>query len=855
MKSFFKGSVSLVVLTAVTGTTKSYAALDELVVTARKRTENLQDVPLSVQAFSGEQLAKQGLKNLEDYARLIPSLTYSAWQPGASIVVFRGVTTTAESFNGTSSTALYLDEMPIQSEGTNPEVRLVDMERLEAVSGPQPTTYGASSQSGTLKYVTKKPDLAEFGGFVDTSLSFMEEGEESYDINGAINIPIVEDKFAIRLVGFQSKEGGYVDNVRGSSADTHAFFRPGENAAFDFAFDPNSGVSPATRTNINNADVTEDDIGDVETTGGRLSAKLQINDDWSVTAMAMFQNMDVDGFDSFDPSIGDLKQVRFKKESRKDDWYLSTLTFEGDLGFADFTASSGYMKREIVYNLDTSAYNQQFAKDGMYLNAQDVYNAFRASSNPAQYSATAYTAYNASYMMGISSWSPSISFGAYSAAYVATGFKDVRALSTNDDEQKRFSQELRLTSKDTGRFSWMAGAFYEKYEEEFTFRSKVDDFDESLAGYLIANYYSVEVGEPGVNYFGFSSEDQEQWAVFGELGYDITDRLNLLIGARYFEVEQENRYLGISSDGNAAFACSFVDPTDEDSGCLTDGAGNPLPKSESSKESGVTTLITATYEVNDDVLTYFTRSEGFRAGGVNILRPASTAPRRYDSDLVTNYELGVKSTLWDGRAILNVSLYRMIWEDMQLNVEDPTLDFGFSSILVNAGEAEIDGVEINGSIELTDSFKIDGALSYVDATVTEDVTLAGAQIVRKGDELPLSPDWKISFGAEYGFPVANFDSDGYVRFDYTYVGEQLNATRGSLLLTSSETNRSSIVTQPEYDIGSLTLGMENESWSMSLAVNNIWDERPVLFTPPQFGDGRVYTARPREFTVNFRKNF
>ena len=206
---------SLAVGAAPAVAAQEVAALEEIIVTARKRSENLQDVPISVQAFSADAIAKQGIRTLEDYARLIPSLTYSSWLPGASIVVFRGVTTTADAFSGTSSAATFFNEMPITSQGQNPEVATVDMERIEAVSGPQPTTYGASAQSGVLKFVTAKPDLAEFGGFVEVAGSYLPEGDPGYDLQGAVNIPLIEDKLALRVVGKQSEVGGFVDNISG----------------------------------------------------------------------------------------------------------------------------------------------------------------------------------------------------------------------------------------------------------------------------------------------------------------------------------------------------------------------------------------------------------------------------------------------------------------------------------------------------------------------------------------------------------------------------------------------------------------------------------------------------------------
>ena len=291
---------SIAVTAAPAAVAQEVAPLDEIIVTARKRTESLQDVPISVMAFSADAIAKQGIKSLEDYARLIPSLTYSSWLPGSSIVVFRGVTVTADAFSGNSSAATYFNEMPITSQGANPEVALVDMERLEAVSGPQPTTYGASAQSGVLKFVTAKPDFSEFSGYVDVSVSAMEEGDAGYDFQAVAKIPLIEDELALRVVGYHSREGGYVDNIRGSTADTHdwtAVFEdsfPGPSA-YPGGFGPPSNIAHITKTNH---DVAEDNIGDIETQGLRLTAAWALNEDWLVTGLYQYQGMHVDGIAS-----------------------------------------------------------------------------------------------------------------------------------------------------------------------------------------------------------------------------------------------------------------------------------------------------------------------------------------------------------------------------------------------------------------------------------------------------------------------------------------------------------------------------------------------------------------------------
>ena len=830
------------------------AAIDEIIVTARKRSENLQDVPMSVMAFGADAIAKQGIKSLEDYARLIPSLTYSSWLPGSSIVVFRGVTVTADAFSGNSSASTYFNEMPITSQGATPEVSLVDMERLEAVSGPQPTTYGASAQSGVLKFVTAKPDLSEFGGYVDVSGSAMKEGAASYDFQAVVNIPLVEDKFALRAVGYQSLEGGYVDNIVGSTADTHdwgpAFnSRPGRTA-YRGGFRRPTLLDHVTKTN---QDVAEDDIGDIDTLGLRLTAAWLLNDDWLVTGLYQYQDTSVDGISSWHPEFGDLNQIRFKKETKDDDWYITTLVIEGDLGFADFTAASGYMNRDIVYDLDSSTYLHQFqGVGGVYYNALDV--AYFGTVYESTYTVDI-PAYNGS----ITGWMPHPG----GTTYIITELTDNTSRMVDDFRSERFAQALRLTSKNEGqRYQWMVGGFYERYEDDYVFRGFVDDFGDSLAGTIIERQSGFVIRNPGQSWYGRGNTVEKQWAVFGEFGLNITDHVNILLGVRYFEAEADNTNLTLNADGTQSQNCL------EDSlGVCILSASNVTPDNRigtagatnKSKDDGTLPVLTVTYTVNEDVLTYFTMSQGFRTGGTNIIRAVSTASDRYDADTLVNNEIGLKTTLMDGRLVLNMAAYHMIWEDIQLVAADPTIDFGWGQVTVNAGEAEINGFETNFAFAATDRLRFDGSFSYTDSEVTEGATIGEdffgdpIPVISAGEELPLSPDLKISLGAEYNFPVGS--NDAYVRLDYSYVDEQTNATQGSTLLTSSGLLRGTITTMPSYSLANLKIGMEGDIWGVSLAVNNITDKRAVTYVPTRWTDGRLYSVRPRELTANFRLYF
>jgi len=207
----------------------------------------------------------------------------------------------------------------------------------------------------------------------------------------------------------------------------------------------------------------------------------------------------------------------------------------------------------------------------------------------------------------------------------------------------------------------------------------------------------------------------------------------------------------------------------------------------------------------------------------------------------------------DGRFVFNVAAYSMVWEDMQLVAADPTIAGGWAQVTTNVGEAEIKGVEANFALAASERWTFDGAVTFTDSEVTEGGSIVDTVVISVGEQLPLSPELKGSLGVEYGFPVGN--SDGYLRLDYSYVGEQTNATQGSTLLTSSDNLRGEITNMPSYSLGNLVLGWGNESWSVRFAVNNVTDERAVTYVPTRWTDGRLYSVRPREFTMNFRKNF
>jgi len=307
--------------------------LDEIIVTATKREMNLQDIPQSIQAFSEEDIKKLGLTNMADYMKAIPSMSTVAVSPGRNEVVFRGVSTGEGAWRIESGSAVYLGDIPMTSATQAVDPKTVDVARIEALPGPQGTLFGSSSQSGALRIIPNQADTSGGYGAIDVAGTYMSKGSPGHSVEGFVNLPLVEDKLAVRVVLFDSKSGGYIDNVLGENVFT-------------------------TDTN---ADVVEEDFNEWEQTGGRIAALWNISDEWNVELMYMNQSQTALGDWKSDPNregVGDLEIVRFHKDIREDDWWLVALTIACDVGFAEFKSVTSVMDREIFYDFDSTVYGQ-----------------------------------------------------------------------------------------------------------------------------------------------------------------------------------------------------------------------------------------------------------------------------------------------------------------------------------------------------------------------------------------------------------------------------------------------------------------------------------------------------------------
>ena len=307
--------------------------LEEIIVTATKREENMQDLPQSIQAFGTEDIKTLGLSNMREYKKSIPSLSTVQNSPGRSEVVFRGVSTGSGEWRTDSGTAVYLGDIPMTSATQSVDPRLVDIQRIEALPGPQGTLFGSSSQSGALRIIPNVPDHSSAYGEVNTGVSTINKGGKSHYVEAFANTPIIEDKLSIRTVVFDSKDGGYIDNVFGTNI---------------FSDDDNSNV-------------VEKDFNEWEQKGARVTALWSVNDSWDVNLMVMQQDQHSKGdwlSDPGAPGLDDLEIVRFHKDDRRDKWWIAALNLTGDLGFAELSLTSSYLDREITYEFDSNVDGQ-----------------------------------------------------------------------------------------------------------------------------------------------------------------------------------------------------------------------------------------------------------------------------------------------------------------------------------------------------------------------------------------------------------------------------------------------------------------------------------------------------------------
>ena len=776
----------------------------EIIVTAQKREENLQDVPISVQAIGTRRLDQLNISDFQDYAKQLPSVSFQASQSGGTVVYMRGIATGGPAEGNHSgqlpSVGTYLDEQPVTTIGGALDVHIYDIARIESLAGPQGTLYGASSQAGTIRIITNKPDTDSLYGRVDGELNKVAHGDMGGSLEGMINVPI-NDRMAFRAVAFYQRDGGFIDNVAASRTYCGT-------TLFDSGGNPTGCIRDGIT--VNNSAFVDDNINDSKIYGGRAALKIDLDDNWTVTPTIMHQYAKYDGFYAYHPEAGDLNAERFRNEYRRDKFTQAALTIEGKVFNFDVTYAGAYMRRPTYSITDYTDYADAY--DAMY-----------------------------EYTGGLAYW--------FYYQDAAGNTIDPRQYVEGSDNFKKMSHEIRVASPQDERFRVLAGAFYQRQTNDIYQNYLIDNLGPDV---------SVN-GWPGTLWLTLQERKDKDWALFGEASFDLTPQITLTAGGRLFKYD--NSLFGFAGFGknpnfdedtggappNAAGGSSGVRRcltvnglqllADEDSPLAPGGVsgtpctnvgnvvdGGAVPRR--SKGDGFTHRLNAQYKPNDDMMFYATWSRGFRPGGINR-QPNAPA---YDPDYLTNYELGWKTTF--GPVRWNGAIYHQLWKSFQFSF----LGENSLTVIQNGRDAKVNGIETDVSY-VAGGLTLNAAAAYTNARTKQAVCFVSLDddpdcgtlfvnapadptddvqdyIVTPEDaRLPVTPKFKASATARYAWPV--WSGRAHVQGVISYRGSARVDTR--------------------YNIGGPTTPLDPESYFGRIRASTLVD----TFLGYSWGD---YTA-------------
>ena len=832
---FFLTTFVLVNASAFTGFLMS--EIEEVVVTARKKTESLQDVPLSVSALRESALDEKGISVFEDYLLQLPSVTAGGSGPGTSTIYIRGLASTTPNLTTAGVAGLapnvsfYLDEQPLAQPGRNLDVYAADMARIEVLAGPQGTLFGASSQAGVVRMITNKPVIGETSGNVEVESRFMPDGDSGAKVELVGNMPIGEST-AARLVAYRDKKGGYIDQVAGTlDVSQSARFRPAGTIRQNGlpvnssrgGFQAGADLSGAT---LNKAGaIIKDDANELTYEGFRASVAHEINESWDALFTVAQQTIEADGVFFVDPTLGDLEIQRYTEDKIEDEYDNMSLTLEGSIGDLEVVYAGAYTDRTTDQMVDYTDY--LFV--GQYL---------------PYYICDYYVTYTSNAPGNV----PTGTCGAPNLLVDSTTNLEVT------------SHEFRINADLSDTTSLTAGVFISDTEltelNLFNYPTSVENDITYAANYPLTNtsatgsinnaspgWYSAGPFSEPVIFFNDLRRTDEQRGIFGELSFATSDSTELSIGARWYDIEVD-----FEGSANSSFGNGFGNTDQQKYGSnlsaqYAPGNSNGYP--DKAETDGVIGKVTYSWKPNDDSMYYLTWSEGFRPGLLN--RPAGrtnsdgsyTIPAAIDSDEITNYEFGWKSVLQDGQLRFNGSLFFVDVSGLQSTIFDPSIVNLFFSD--NAADAEIKGVEGDFIYYTETGLILSGAFSLLDTEITKSLIPTGDIIV--GQELAFAPGFQgnISARKEWDLEAGN---TGYWQAQFTMSDKSYSDIMAP--------NRAE---QDSYNLLNLRAGITNDDWFAEVYVDNATDERAEISNTFVFDRQRVAIIRPLTVGLRYKLKF
>ena len=863
-----------------TGTNGSADELQTITVTAQRRTENIQDVPISIQAFTGQALQQLNVSTFDDYIKYLPNVSAASNGPGQNEVFMRGLSAGAQASQGSGTTgifpnvAIYLDNQSGQLPNRNLDIYAADIDRIEVLEGPQGTLFGAGAEAGTIRYITNAPKLDVTEGSVKAGYGVTAGGDPNTDLTAVLNLPLIEGIMAVRAVIYDDHRGGYINNVpatfarKNTDIGIHYANYPAVNGQCPDG-QPNGGycVPPGSPT-ANNNSLTGSAINPVTYQGMRVEALYKFNDDWDFLLTQSYQDMNSQGVFYQQPNASDgaalqpLEVTLFNPSYDKDRFENTAWTLNGKFGALKVVYTGGYLVR----NVDQVGDYTNYAR-GVYADYYQCYGP--GSGGDASLKSTCY--------------SPS-------------------AVWHDAERNENMSHEFRLSTPDDWRVRGIVGAFYEDnklYDQiDWMYKNIPACTSNGAPGTpgntgCLSNIGTVPgatVQNPGVQsdnsaFYGDTLREVKQGALFASVDYDLIPKvLTITLGTRHFRFEN-------SSQGSVTTSFYCFEQGTPPGGCSND-AYNLNSRNLRDTEAGNKSRANLTWHITPDVMVYYTYSQGFRPGGFNFSggspyiygpdgKTQYSLPDSYRSDSLTNNEIGWKTEFFDHRLQWNGAVYRENWDNVQIAFFDPGLT-GNLFFNTNGQDFLVKGLETSLVARVTAGLTLQGAASWNQSRQTNSPVLIdnnpqsanyGKAITQScgstgancspvtdpfgpiGSPSANSPPIQFSLRARYDWNMNDYDA--FVQFGATHAGHSFTQAGSNPAIATG-----GIVTtdrlrfeDPAYSTYDASLGVAKDAWNAQLYGQNLSNSNASVFTNSDQFIVAQTALRPRIIGVSFGYKF
>jgi len=857
--AILSGSAAMTMVHAATETdTSETEGIQEITVTAQRRTENMQDVPISIQAMTSDTLKQLNVTTFDDFIKFVPNVTTAGAGPGQNSIFMRGLSVGVTGQQGTGTTgpipnvAVYLDDQSGALPGRNLDVYAADMERIEVLEGPQGTLFGSGAEAGVLRYITNKPKLDVTEGAVNAGYSYTAGGDPNSNVDAMLNLPLIPDTLAVRAVIYDDHRGGYINNVPAT------FTRQATDEGF-----AGGVLVPTNSISINNANTVGNAQNTVDYQGFRLSALYKINEDWNALLSQSYQNMNSQGvfyeqpfgpegltFNSVGEPIGvralpSLSVTTFNPSYDKDKFENTALVVNGKIGDWKLVYSGGYLVRNVSQQQDYTNYSR------------GVYSTYYQCTGLSKTSAASGVCYSPS-----ATWQET-------------------------EKNTHQSHEFRVSTPDDARVRGIAGLYWEEFKI-------YDDTDwlyktvPSCSAELDVDCFNNVAPRPGqtannpnergdtVGFFDDTTRTIIQRAAFGSVDVDLIPKtLIFTAGTRYYHFDESE----VGGDVGS-FYCKVYTPTTYYGPCTAaTNPGGPYGTNlntasyNNSTYHGFRSRANLSWHVTDDVLLYYTWSQGFRPGGFNrgtkykqdidgVYQYAT--PTNYSPDTLTNNELGFKTEFWNHRIQINGAVYREDWKNTIVEFFDPQGGFGNLTFVTNGPNYRVDGFELQAVTKVTEGLTIQGSGSYNHSFQANSPALLdnnpasfnyGKPLISpttgeplqniyglQGSPLGESPRLQGNARVRYEFPLYDYHAFGQVGAQYYGLSHSTVGTVDNYVM-------------PGYTTFDAAAGVSKDAWNVQFFVQNAGNKVASTYTNAAQFIVTETVLRPRIAGVKFGYKF